>query len=690
MALDHRLLTAAALALFCSQPLSRAADPIIKTPPPLDPANFDPSVKPGDDFFHYADGDWLKNNPIPPEYTSWGSFNELDERNKAILHAILDNCAAAVTGPSGGANTSMTQKVGDFYASGMDEAGIEANGVKPLEPEFARIAALHDRKDLAGEVAHLQMLGQNVMLGFEVEPDEKNSGANIMRVKQGGLGLPDRDYYLKTDEQSKSLLAQYQAHVAKMFTLLGDTPPVAAANAGVVVAFETELAQASKTKVELRLPEANYHKMSPVAFAQSAPGFDWTAFFTGLGVANPGDLDIQQPEFLTRAAQLAATEPLEHWQTYLRWQLIHGTAPCLSKVFVDENFAFFGRTLTGATVIRPRWKRILAATDLALGEDLGQLYVQKAFTPDAKARSLAMVSDLKAALREKLATLDWMSPETRELAVAKLDAMAVKIGYPDKWRDYGALEIKQQPYVDNVLAANTFEEKRILAKLGQPVDKTEWGMTPPTVNAYYSPERNEIVFPAGILQPPFFSAAADDAVNYGGIGVVIGHEMTHGFDDQGRQYDAQGNLRNWWKFLDAKRFQERGEKIVAQFNAYEPLPGAHVNGQLTEGENIADLGGTKIAYAALEKALDRQGPDARAKKIDDLTPEQRFFLSFGQIWRTNMREEMLRLRLNTDPHSPPQYRVDGPLSNLPEFQKAFNIPAGSPMVRPEDQRVQIW
>ena len=478
--------------------------------------------------------------------------------------------------------------------------------------------------------------------------------------------------------------------MAKIFALLGDAPDMAAKEAQSVLNTETELAKASKTRVQLRDPEGNYHKMSLDELAKSAPDFSWKAYFTAMGAPEPGSVDIKQPEFAVRAAQLAGTAPLDDVKTYLRWHLAHAAAGLLSKGFEDENFAFFGTTLTGAKENLPRWKRVLRSVDGGVGEALGQLYVEKNFPPEAKARALTMINDLKAVLRERLTNLEWMGPETRTAALKKLEAFGVKVGYPDKFRDYTALEISRQPYVLNVMAANVFETKRQVAKIGQPVDRTEWGMTPPTVNAYYNPSRNEIVFPAGILQPPFFGATADDAVNYGGIGAVIGHEMTHGFDDQGRQYDAEGNLKNWWTDDDLKRFKERSTKVVEQFSAYEGLPGQHVNGELTQGENIADLGGSKIAFGALQKALERQGPDAREKKIDGFTPEQRFFLSWAQVWRINMRPEMARVRLNTDPHSPGQFRCNGPLSNLVEFQKAFGIPDDSPMVRPAAEKVLIW
>ena len=679
------LLTAAVnLALLgCSFP-SQAADPMPAAPPPLDPGNLNRAVKPGDDFYQFADGGWIAKNPIPPEYPRWGSFEELAERNNAILHGILDDCAAHP-----GAAGSNRQKVGDFYASGMDEEAVNAAGVKPLADEFNRIAALGDRSELPALLAHLHEIGINAGFALSVRADDKNSALNIAQLGQSGLGLPDRDYYTNDDEHSRGLRAQYEEHVAKMLTLLGDAPDRAAAAAKTVLAFEADLAKASKTRVQLRDPEGNYHKMPLADAAKGAPGFDLNNYFLATGVSAPGDIDVRQPEFFTHLAHAAGNLPLDDWKTYLRWQLLHGTAPYLSTPFVDENFRFFGQVMTGAKENLPRWKRVLRETDSSLGEALGQLYVEKTFTPEAKARALTLVTDVRGVLRDRLATLEWMVPDTRTAALKKIDALTVKVGYPDKWRDYSNLVVKRQPYVLNVLAANAFESKRRKAQVNQPVDKLEWHMTPPTVNAYYNPSQNEIVFPAGILQPPFFNAGADDAVNYGGIGGVIGHEMTHGFDDQGRQYDAQGNLKNWWTPEDLKNFEERSQKIVAQFNAYEPIPGLHVNGSLTEGENIADLGGSKIAYTALEKALGRAG-NQRPGDIDGFTPEQRFFLSWAQVWRNNIRPEMARQRLVTDPHSPGQYRCNGPLSNLPEFQQAFAVPDGSAMVRPAAERVQIW
>jgi putative endopeptidase len=657
--------------------------------PAIDLANMDPQVKPGDDFYRYANGGWLEHNPIPPEYGRWGAFQELVERNYATLREILEESAAQATkgdAPPG----SVRQLVGEFYASGMNEEQINAEGAKPLQAELDAIAQIGDRKQLASVLGQLHKLGIPALFEITGGQDAKDSTNQIAIVSQGGLGLPDRDYYLKEGESQ--MRDQYVEHMTKMFQLLGDTEEKSSAEAKQVLAFETELAKSSKSRVELRDPVANYHKMSAGDLAKTAAGFDWSTYFQSLGISDEqlSKMNVEQPEFFQRAAELAASTPLDDWKIYLRWHLIHATAADLSTPFVDEDFRFFKQKLTGVKENLPRWKRILQEVDHGLGEALGQLYVEKKFTPQAKQRALVMVNDLKNALRDKIQNLDWMGPETREAALKKLDVLGVKIGYPDKWRDYSRLEIKAQPHVLNALAASAFETKRELAKIGRPVDPTEWGMSPSTVNAYYSPNRNEIVFPAGILQPPFFNAQADDPVNYGGIGGVIGHEMTHGFDDQGRKFDAQGNLKNWWTAEDEKRFQDRGTKIVQQFDSYVVIDNLHVNGQLTEGENIADLGGVKIAYAALEKAFARKSATEQNQKIDGFTPEQRFFLSWAQVWRNNTRPETFRLLLQIDPHSPAKFRVNGPFSNLPEFAHAFDVPDGSPMVRPPDERVQVW
>jgi len=643
-------------------------------------------TQPQDDFFIYANGSWIKRTQIPPEYSRWGSFNELIENNNDALHDITEKAENTQVDPR---LAPETQKVGDYYASGMDEKTIEAMRIGPLEDEFKKIESIKDRSELLKEIAHLHSIGVDALFEFASGQDAKDSTHEIAQAVQGGLGLPDRDYYTKTDAASKKLRDQYVEHVAKMLTLTGEPAETAADHAKKILALETKLAEASRTQVQLRDPQKNYNKMPLRHLQDLTPDWNWSDYFKSIDLLEPGDVNVHQPGFFKAADQVFEDTPLDDWKAYLRWHLINAAAQELSKDFVDEDFNFKDRTLRGTEKIKPRWKRVIASTEEAIGEALGKLYVAFHFPPEAKARALELVNNLKEALADRIKTLDWMDEPTKREALKKLAAMRVKIGYPDKWLDYSLLPIDRGPFVLNAMRAAKFETTRELNKIGKPVDPTDWGMTPPTVNAYYNPNMNEIVFPAGILQPPFFYANADDAVNYGGIGAVIGHEMTHGFDDQGRQFDAAGNLRDWWTPQSAAKFKERSQAIVKQFNEYEPLPGLHVNGELTQGENIADLGGVKLAYAALQKALDKN-PQEREKKIDGLTPEQRFFLSFATIWKSKQRDEDLKLHLNTDPHSPARYRVDGPFSNLPEFQKAFNIPDGSPMVQSADKRVKIW
>ena len=660
--------------------------PQIRQSPPLDPKNMDTSVKPQDDFFLYANGGWIKRTEIPPEYTRWGSFNELIEHNNDALHDIAEKAQNTKVDPR---MAPETEKVGDFYASGMDEKTIESVRTKPLDAEFKAVEAINDRANLLKEIAHLHSMGIDVLFEFGSHPDSKDSTHELAQAVQGGLGLPDRDYYTKTDEASKKLRDQYVAHAAKMLTLLGDPAPKASEEARKILALETKLAEASRTRVQLRDPIKNYNKMPVRQLQDLTADWNWNDYFKALNLLTPQDVNVQQPEFFKTADQVFKDTPMDDWKAYLRWHLINAAAPDLSKDFVDEDFNFRERILRGAQQIKPRWKRVIESEDEAIGEALGKLYVAFNFPPEAKARALELVNNLKEALADRIKTLEWMDQPTKEQALKKLAAMQVKIGYPNKWLDYSLLPIDRGAYVLNEMRASQFETNRELNKIGKPVDRTEWGMTPPTVNAYYQPNRNEIVFPAGILQPPFFYANADDAVNYGGIGAVIGHEMTHGFDDQGRQFDADGNLRDWWSPKSAEEFKKRSQAVVKQYNEYEPLPGLHVNGELTQGENIADIGGVKLAYAALQKALDKH-PEERNRKIDGFTPEQRFFLSFAAIWRSKIRDEDEKLRLNTDPHSPAQYRVNGPLSDLAEFAKAFNVPDGAPMVRSADKRVNIW
>jgi putative endopeptidase len=653
---------------------------------PIDPSNMDTSVKPADDFFLYANGGWIKRTEIPPDQTRWGSFNMLIEHNHDALHAIAEKAAKTKADPK---TAPEMQKVGDYYASGMDEKRIEAMRTKPLQDELGKIDAMKDQQDVLKEIAHLHTIGVNAFFNFGSGQDDKDSTREIAQAEQGGLGMPDRDYYTKDDDASKKLRDAYVAHVTRMLTLLGESAEKAGTDAKKILALETSLAQASRTRVDLRDPQKNYNKMTQTELQTLTPDWNWGDYFKEIGLTVPGDIDVHQPDFFKAVNTAFTSTSMDDWKTYLRWHLINAAASALSSDFVNEDFDFNEKTLRGTQQIKPRWKRVIIDEDGQIGEALGKLYVAEYFPPQAKARALELINNLKEALADRIKTLEWMDEPTKKAALDKLAAFQVKIGYPEKWRDYSTLMIDRGPFVLNGLRAETFEAKRELNKIGKPVDRTEWGMTPPTVNAYYNPKMNEIVFPAGILQPPFFYANADDAVNYGGIGAVIGHEMTHGFDDQGRQYDKVGNLTDWWSPQSAEEFKKRSNAIVQQYSEYEPLPGLHVNGELTQGENIADVGGVKLAYAALQKALDKH-PEERDKKIDGFTPEQRFFLSFAGIWRSKIRDEEQKLRLNTDPHSPGHYRVNGPLSDLPEFQKAFNVPDDAPMVRAADKRVNIW
>ena len=649
----------------------------------IDPVNMDTAVKPCDNFYQYANGGWIKTNPVPADKSRWGAFEQLADRNRDVLKSILDEVSARKDWPKG----STEQKVADFYASGMDEAAIERAGTAPLTALFAKVDGIKSAKELAVVLGQLRLSGSIGAFGLMVAQDPKESTRYIGSLNQGGLGLPDRDYYLKEDAKSKDLRDKYVAHVSKMFQLAGEAPEAATADAAIVMDIETRLAKASLTRVENRDPQKTYNKMTLVELQEKTPGFDWTGYFNQLGVKPVPPLNVRQPQFFQAFAEMSASVPPAQWRSYLRWHLIRAMADSLTKAFQDEAFAFNGKVLNGVPQQEQRWMRVQAMTDRVLGEALGQLYVRRAFSPEAKARMVELVANLRATLKERIEKLEWMGPETKAQALRKLAAFGVKVGYPDKWRDYSALDITRASYADNLLRAQRFESARNIAKLGKPVDRTEWGMSTPTVNAYYSASMNEIVFPAGILQPPFFDAKADDAVNYGGIGAVIGHEMGHGFDDSGSQYDGEGNLKNWWTEADRSAYKVRTDLLVAQFDGYEGLPGEHVNGKLTLGENIGDLGGLTIAYVALQKAL---AGKARPGAIDGFTPEQRFFLNWAQVWRQTIREEAQRVRLNTDPHSPGQFRANGPVGNMPAFFTAFSCAAGSPMVRPPEVRTSIW
>jgi putative endopeptidase len=641
--------------------------------------NMDKTCKPCDDFYEFAMGGWMKNNPIPPEYSRWGTFTQLADNNLTEMRTILD--ASAKAQASAGSNE---QKIGDFYYSCMDTGAIEAAGIKPIERDLAAIDAINDRKSLEAEIARLQREGVGALFRFFSGQDFKDSTKVTAQAGQGGLGMPDRDYYFRDDDKSKQLRADYVEHVAKMFELSGDSPDKAASEAKTVMSIETDLAKASRTRVELRDPEKNYHLL-PISEVQSlTPEWSWNSYLQEIAAPPTNEINVRQPDFFKEVNTELSAVPIPDWKVYLRWHLLHASAPGLSDKFVQENFNFFDKKLNGIKELQPRWKRCVMSTDRNLGEALGSVYVAKYFPPAAKAHAKEMVNNLISALREDIPTLSWMSPETKKEALAKLEAFTVKIGYPDKWRDYSALSIERTSYAENVRHSNEFENRRQLAKIGKPLDRSEWGMTPPTVNAYYNGSMNEIVFPAGILQPPFYSPNADDAVNYGGIGAVIGHEISHGFDDQGSKFDGQGNLHEWWTPDDRKSFTERGDCVVNQFNGYEVEPGLHQNGKLVLGESIGDLGGLTIAYAAYEKSIAGHRPP----DIDGFSPEQRFFLGWAQVWGTNQRIEAARTQTNTDPHPLAQFRGNGPLSNMEAFAKAFGCKKGDAMVR--EQQCKIW
>ena len=648
----------------------------------LDRADMDPTASPCRDFAQYADGGWLKANPIPPSFSRWGTFSVLGDRNREVLKTILEE-AAAKKSPEG----SDEQKLGDFYAACMNETKVEADGAAPIAPELDRISKIADRAALEEEVARLHRNGVNVMFAFGSQQDRKNSEEVIAGAFQAGLGLPDRDYYFKTDEKTAKIREQYVTHVARSFALIGETPGQAAADAKTVLALETKLAGASMTRVERRDPDATYHRMTVAELSAATPRFDWIAYLRALEAPAGTAVNVAQPKFFAALDDALESVPLADWKTYLRWHVVDTFAPRLSSKFVEEDFDFNGRTLAGTKELLPRWKRCVAATDGELGFALGKLYVQRAFPPDAKARMDRMVQNLIAALRDDLSTLSWMGDDTRKAALTKLAAFTPKIGYPDEWRDYSAYRVGREGYAANVMAGRAFESRRDIRKIGKPVDRKEWGMTPPTVNAYYNSSKNEIVFPAGILQPPFFDAKADDAVNYGGIGAVIGHEMTHGFDDQGRKFDAHGNLTDWWSAADARNYQERAVCVEKQFDGYVVEEGLHENGKLVLGESIADLGGLTLAYRAFRKSLEGK---PEPPKIDGFTADQRFFLSWARVWAENERPEAARLRVATDPHALDRFRAFGAPSNLPEFAGAFSCKPGDPMVRPESDRCQIW
>lgn len=648
-----------------------------------DPSSMDKTTQACTDFYQFANGAWLAKTAIPPAYSSWGSFHVVAEKNRTAMHEILE-AAAKKTNAAKGSNE---QKVGDYYASCLDEAKREAEGMKPLVPELARIDKVADVKGVQAQVAYLHRHGIPALFGFGSLPDLKNSSMVRGVAGQGGLSLPNRDYYTKTDENSAKLRAEFVKHVVTMFQLVGDNPEQAGKNAQTVLAVQTRLAENSRTPVALRDPTTQYHMMNPAQLQELMPNFSWDSYRKNVGAPVTGDINVAHPEFFQAVDKMMTEVSVADWKTYLRWHLISAAAPSLSSKFETESFNFFGKTLEGRKEQLPRWRRCVSATDGALGEALGQVYVARVFTPDSKTRMVTLVNNLIAAFRERLLKLEWMGDETRKQAIAKLESFVQKIGYPDKWIDYSALNVSRDSYLANVLRSSEFDQRRDFDKINKPVDRKLWSMTPPTVNAGYNPLNNDITFPAGILQAPFFNPEADDAINYGSIGAVIGHEITHGYDDTGANFDASGNLKNWWKPADQKNFGSRSECIVKQFDAFEVEPGLKMIGRLVSGESIADLGGMTVAYQAFMKSLEGK---PRPANIDGFTPEQRFFLGWAQVWASKYTTEAARLQARSDPHPLARFRVNGPVSNMPEFAAAFSCKAGDVMVRAETDRCQIW
>jgi len=647
--------------------------------PPLVLADLDTTVKACTDFYQYASGGWLKANPVPAAFSTWGPFQELREKNFLVIKDILENAskvAKTTTDPD-------TRKLGTFYASCMDSAAADVAGAKPIEKQISQIAAISNRTQLNSAIAQFHAAGMSPVFSFGTEQDPKNSELVILNLNQGGLGLPNRDYYTKTDANSEKIRNAYVSHIAKTFQLLGQSSTIADQNAKKVMALENTLALASRTPVQLRDPVKNYNMMTVAALNSSTPAFDWNAFLSSLGIKGITSIDVGQPEYFTAVNKALTEIPLDDWKSYLAWRVASRASPYLSSAFVNEDFSF-AQTLTGARQLQPRWRRCLTTADNVLGDALGKEYVKVAFTPAAKAQALEMIDNLRSVMRERILGAEWMSEPTRQQALTKLTSMNRKIGYPDRWEDYSALNVVSGPWGTNYLNSRSFAVRRNLNKLGKPVDRNEWFMTPPTVNAYFAPNLNEIAFPAGRLQPPFFHPSYDLGANYGGIGGTIGHEMSHSFDDEGRQYDSKGNLVDWWTEADAKNYTERAKVVEDQYSAYTVLDSLHVNGKLTLGENLADVVGVSVGYDALQKAL----AGKPRTLIDGFTPEQRFFLAYAQARRANARDEALRLQIQTDPHSPGRFRVNGPLSNMPEFARAFGCKDGDPMVR--STRARIW
>ena len=659
--------------MSCVEPKKTASVPAI------DPANLDKTVVPGNDFDTYANGGWKKLNPLPADRGRFGSFDKLAEVAEKQVNDLVKTTAAAKNEKG-----SVPDKIATLFNSGMDTAKIEKQGLEFITPYLKEIDQINTPDEVQQAVIRFHQYGFSPLFGIYGSADARNSAMVIAQLTQAGMGMPDRDYYVNDDPRSVDLRAKYITYMTTMFKLLGNDDATSAANAQKVMSLETQLAKASMTRLEQRDPNKTYNKVTTAELVKLSPVFNWNRYFAEMGLGDPGSVNLNQPIFVKEISNMLATIPVEDWKIYLKWNLINETASYLSSDFVQASFDFYGKAMTGTEVMRPRWKRVLGVTSGALSEALGQLYVKAYFPQASKDRMIKLVENLRVSLGERIQNLEWMGPETKQKGIEKLHAINVKIGYPDKWRDYSGLEIKDDAYVLNVLRANKFETEYFLGKINKPVDKLEWGMSPQTVNAYYSPFKNEIVFPAAILQSPFFFKDGDDAVNYGAIGVVIGHEMSHGFDDQGRKFDKTGNLTDWWTPEDSKRFDERTKVLVDQYNKFVVLDTIHANGQLCLGENIADLGGLNISHQAFLKANTQKEP------IDGFTPEQRFFLAYAHVWGQNTRDKEILRRTKEDVHSLGRFRVLGPLQNLPEFYAAFDVKEGQAMYLAPEKRAKIW
>jgi putative endopeptidase len=644
--------------------------------------NIDKTVDPCVDFYQYACGNWLKKTEIPADRSSWVSFTELDERNLGIERGILEKAASGGTSRDG-----IDQRIGDLYGSCMDEKAVNEKGIAPIKPELDRVAAVKDKQSLIEEIAHVQLIGPSPLFNFYSSPDLHNADMVIAYIDQGGLSLPDRDYYIKDDARMVDMRKHLIDYTTEMFTLAGQTPEQAAESAKTVLRIETSLAKASMDRTMRRDPKNRDHKMTREEAVALAPDFSLNRFFTAVGSPSFSELNVGNPEFFKQVNEVVASESLDSLKTYVSWWVLRAAAPWLSQPYVEANFKM-RQALGGQKQIEDRWKRCVNLVDGSLGEALGQRYVELTFGADGKQRMLKMVDALEGSLDSDIQGLSWMSDDTKKQAKVKLQAIRNKIGYPDTYRDYSSIVIKRGDLLGNVERTTEFESKREIAKIGKPLDRKEWGMTPPTVNAYYSGSLNEIVFPAGILQPPFFDKSMDDAINFGGIGLVIGHELTHGFDDQGRKYDPKGNLRDWWTDEDGKEFEKRVSCVADEYSNFIAVDDLHLNGRLTLGENTADNGGARIALMALERMIAEDKTGKEGQSIDGYTPEQRFFLGFGRVWCEKRRPEYLRTQVTTNPHSPGKYRVNGVVQNMPEFQKAWGCKAGQPMVA--ESACHVW